>query len=167
MPNTPFFALPYPADTDPNDVALYLQRLAEAVEAKVPRGRYGHATRTQQAGPVAANAGWVDVAGLSYTVTLTTPRKLRVTVNAQATSDVAGTRVGVRIRNATTGGTTGEQTVSIPYANQGEPLPTSAPLTEAAGTHTFTVQLAHFGGTGGAFLTAQPATLSVSDEGAA
>lgn len=167
MANTPGMGLPYPPLTGggsnvPND----LQALAVAIETKFPRGQIGQAIRTTQSGPVAAGAGFVTVAGLSVTVTLQTARILRLQFVGQVTSDVVGTIVAVRIWNRTTSGGT-EQTVQIPVANYGFPMPHMIPTSLPAGTYTFDIQLAQFGGSGGAYLTAHAQTFVIDDVGPA
>lgn len=168
MPNTPEMGFPYPPGTGvPPNVPYWMQQLAASIELKMPRGRLARGIRTAQAGPVAAGAGWVDVASLSASVTIATARELDVFVFAQATSDQAGTSVGIRVRNVTTGGVDGEQTVTIPVANQGAPLATFIAPVENAGTHQYRVQIAQFGGPGGAYLTAKTALIVVNDVGPA
>lgn len=168
MGATPVLGLPWPPDTGVlPDVPYWLQQLAEAVEQKLPRGRVGYGIRTSQAGPVASGAGWVTVASLGATVTLATARKLKIEVAAQATSNLAGTVVGIRIRNATNGGTGGDQTVRIPVDNYGEPIGSVVYDSQPAGTYTYQVQLAWFSGPGSAYLTALPATIAVYDDGPA
>lgn len=168
MGSTAVNGFPYPPETGVlPDVPYWLQQLAEAIEAKMPRGRIASAVIFAQRGPVASGAGYVGVAGLSATFTLATARKITALVFTQATSDKAGTVVGIRVKNTVNGGASGGQTTQIPIDNYGQPLPTIVADTLPAGTWTYQVELAQFGGPGGAFLTAQPATLLVIDDGPA
>jgi hypothetical protein len=157
--------LPYPPLTGggsnvPNDI----QALAVAMETKFPRGIIGYALRTTQAGPVTSGAGYVTVSGLSITVTLQSSRTLMLNFVGQATSDQAATTVGARIWNRTTSGGS-EQTTVVPTANFGMPLPHMIITNLPSGTYTFDIQLAWYGGSGAAYLTAHPQTFIVVDLG--
>lgn len=165
MATTPGTGLPYPALTgqQPN-VPADIQALAVAIETKFPRGKIGYALRSTQAGPVASGSGWVNVSGLGVTVTLQTARTLQCIFQAQATSDVAGTIVGARIWNSTSSGGKGV-TTPIAVANFGQPVAVILNTTLPAGTYVFNIQLAQFGGSGGAYFTVDPQEFMVNDIG--
>ena len=130
-----------------------IQNLANDVELKLSGVERGYAERYTTAGPVNSGAGWVTVSGLSITFTLAIARRMTIMFQGQCTSNVAGTVVGTRIYNATTTFFT-PTTKYIPLANFGEGLAIAHRESLGAGTHTFHIQQCQFGGSGGAYLTA-------------
>lgn len=168
MPSTAFNGFPYPSLSSQPNVPQDMQLLAQQLELKMPRGRLPGfpLVRSSQAGPVTAANGSTAVAGLSTTITLSTARKLDVMFAGQATSNIAGTIVGVQIWNATASGGVA-QTVQIPVANYGQPIAVTVCDTLAAGTYTYQIRLYQSGGTGDAYLTAVPAVFTINDVGAA
>ena len=169
MPNTPALGFPYPPGTGvAPDVPKWMRDLAVAIELKMPRGQLAYARRTAQAGPIQPQQSAIAIAGLSLTVTLATARKLKVTFMAQATSNVAGTIVGIGLQNRNTG-ELNVNTVQIPVANYGTPIPNMHVTSLPAGSYTFDVM--HFNyslpGFGGSYLTSDPAQHLIEDVGPA
>lgn len=124
------------------------------------------AARLTQAGPVAQAAGWVTVEGLSATFTIPSRRSIKMTFDAEATSNVAGTLVGAGVYN--TANQQGKhKTVTIGVANNGEPITVIDEQSLNAGSYTVVVRHAWFGGGGSAYLTAQKQLLLIEDMGAA
>lgn len=129
-------------------------------------GRLGVVARLSEAGPTSAGAGWQTVSGLSITFTIPSRRSIRMTFDLSATSNVAGTSVGAGILNTTNNIRKGK-TSTISTANFGESMTVVEEQALDAGTYTIVAQQAQFGGSGGAFFTADKQLLIVDDLGPA
>jgi len=139
---------------------LYQQTASGLVYAAPPGGELGYAFRVSQAGPVVVVTA---IVGLGVNFTLPGARKVLVAATAQATSDVAGTVVGIRLN--VDGGLTNASTVNVVTANNGQFVAVRSRLLLGAGAHTVNLELTRYAGTGGAYLTADPAEVTVTDLG--
>lgn len=164
MPTTTNSGLRYPASSNAPNIPVDFQNLANDVDSNMPRGEIAYGERFTTAGPASNGAGWVTVSQLQVSVTLASARKVKVTMQGQATSNVAGTTVGTRIINLTTSDYTAITTY-IQTANGGEGIAITLRQSLAAGSYSFAIQQCWFGGGGGAYLTADRSSILVEDIG--
>jgi len=139
---------------------LYQQTSSGLVYAAPPGGELGYGSRVSQAGPVTSVTA---VAGLSTTFTLPGARKVQMQATAQATSDVAGTVVGIRLN--VDGGLVNAATVNVVTANNGQFVAVRGRMVLGTGSHTVQVELTRYAGSGGAYLTADLSEIEVTDLG--
>jgi len=120
----------------------------------------GYAFRASQSGPVTA---LTDVDGMTATIALPSRRKVKVEWSGQLTSNAVDTNVGVRLLRV--GGRFRDATVPIHTANAGHAASLFIRDIAPPGTTTYKLQLGRFGGTGSAYITADPQELLVTDLG--
>ena len=93
MPTTPIYALPYPATTDPADVPLDLQKLAERLEAVLPP-----LFSERLADEPTTSAAYVDLATSGPEITVPVAGTYIASFGARAYSSDVGTHLTVAIK---------------------------------------------------------------------
>jgi hypothetical protein len=144
MPTTPIYAIPYPAATDPADVPLDMQELAERVEAVLAVTRLYDST-------LAAGAASFDIQNIPQTYAalrlqcyLRTSEAAAISViTVRFNNDSVANYVVQQIRTVA-GAVTGIELFNQTYAKLGNAPGASAP---AGSFGAFTADIPHYAGT--------------------